>query len=48
MLTVSEIAVTATIWILTAIGCFFGVRAALRGRRSNSSNKKRRAGNPVQ
>lgn len=30
MLTVSEIAVTATIWSLTAVGGFFGTRAVLR------------------
>jgi hypothetical protein len=30
MLTTSETAVTATIWVLTAAGGFFGTRAALR------------------
>ena len=30
MFTSSEIVVTATIWVLTAAGGFFGVRAALR------------------
>lgn len=30
MLTISEIAVTATIWSLTAAGGFFGTRAFLR------------------
>lgn len=30
MLTISEIAVTAAIWSLTAVGGFFGTRAALR------------------
>ena len=38
MLTISEIAVTATIWVLTAIGCFFGIRAAIRRRRSKGAN----------
>ncbi len=30
MLTTSEIAVTAAIWVLTASGGFFGIRAAVR------------------
>lgn len=30
MHTISEVAVTATIWVLTAAGTFFGSRAALR------------------
>ena len=34
MLTTSEIAVTATIWVLTAAGGFFGTRAALRKKKS--------------
>lgn len=33
MITTSEIAVTATIWVLTAAGGFFGSRAALRKKR---------------
>jgi len=33
MITTSEIAVTATIWVLTAAGGFFGTRAALRKKR---------------
>lgn len=33
MVTTSEIAVTATIWVLTAAGGFFGTRAALRKKR---------------
>ena len=33
MFTTSEIAVTATIWVLTAAGGFFGTRAALRKKR---------------
>ena len=36
MLTTSEIAVTATIWTLTAIGGFFGTRGALRKKRLKS------------
>ncbi len=35
MLTITEIAVTVTIWVLTAAGACFGIRAALR-RRKNS------------
>ncbi|WP_168206014.1 hypothetical protein [Geobacter sp. FeAm09] len=37
MVTTSEIAVTATIWALTAAGGFFGIRAALRRRREQRS-----------
>lgn len=33
MTTTSEIAVTVTIWILTAAGMFFGLRAAWRRRK---------------
>ena len=40
MTTVSEIAVTLTIWVLTAVGLFFGLRAAWRRR----TNKKRTGG----
>lgn len=40
MLTTSEIAVTATIWTLTASGGFFGIRAALRKKRSKRKNVK--------
>ncbi|MSN26721.1 MAG: hypothetical protein GJV46_12735 [Geobacter sp.] len=36
MLTISEIAVTITIWVLTLSGCFFGGRAVLRRRKNNS------------
>lgn len=35
MVTTSEIAVTATIWVLTATGGFFGTRAALRRKKAN-------------
>lgn len=38
MHTISEIAVTAAIWVLTAIGCFFGIRAAIRKRRARSNS----------
>lgn len=40
MLTVSEIAVTATIWVLTATGGFFGIRAALRRRKAKTQISK--------
>ena len=40
MLTISEIAVTATIWVLTAAGLFFGIRAAWR--RKKQGVKKQR------
>lgn len=33
MITTSEIAVTATIWVLTAAGGFFGIKAAVRRKR---------------
>ena len=33
MITTSEIAVTAVIWVLTATGGFFGMRADLRKKR---------------
>jgi hypothetical protein len=47
MLTISEIAVTIAIWTLTAIGCFFGIRAAIRSRRSKGANMKHPAENPA-
>lgn len=40
MMTISEIAVTITIWVLTAAGCFFGIRAALRRRKERSNGHK--------
>lgn len=40
MLTISEIAVTITIWVLTAAGCFFGVRATLRRRKQRKTGDK--------
>lgn len=39
MHTISEIAVTSAIWALTAIGCFFGIRAAIRKRRARCNSK---------
>ena len=44
MITTSEIAVTVIIWILTAIGVFFGTRAALRRRKLKCDSKKSCAG----
>jgi hypothetical protein len=40
MITTSEIAVTITIWVLTAAGAFFGTRAAWRGRRRKSADRQ--------
>ena len=37
MLTAGEIVVTATIWVLTAAGGFFGLRGA--GRRKRGKNR---------
>lgn len=34
MLTTSEVSATVIIWVLLAIGVFFGLRAALRRRRA--------------
>lgn len=39
MLTVSEIAVTVMIWVLTASGCFFGIRASLRRKKVRQFNE---------
>ena len=36
MLTTSEIIATATIWVLTSAGVFFGTRAAMRKRKKKS------------
>jgi hypothetical protein len=48
MITTSEIAVTITIWVLTAAGTFFGGRAAWRRRKKNSidepKNRSRQTG----
>ena len=39
-MTPSEIIVTATIWLLTAIGGFFALRGALRRRREAKRSSK--------
>jgi hypothetical protein len=39
MLTTSEIVVTVTIWILTAVGGFFGIRAVVRRRKGKRAGK---------
>jgi hypothetical protein len=36
MITTSELAVTITIWVLTAAGVFFGSRAAWRRRKQKN------------
>ena len=41
MITTSEVAVTATIWTLTAAGGFFGIRAALRKNKLKCDNKNK-------
>lgn len=41
MITTSEVAVTATIWTLTAAGGFFGIRAALRKKKLKCDNKNK-------
>jgi len=38
MLTTTEIAVTVTIWSLTAAGLFFGTRAVLRKKKMKREN----------
>lgn len=40
MLTTSEISVTATIWVMTTAGVFFGTRAALRKKKLQSDRTK--------
>jgi len=40
MITTSEIAVTITIWVLTAAGAFFGTRAAWRRRRRKNADRQ--------
>jgi len=40
MLTTSEIAVTAAIWVLTAAGGFFGTRVAVRKKRLQCDGTK--------
>ncbi len=39
MITTSEIAVTITIWVLTAAGIFFGSRAAWRRRKKKRADR---------
>ena len=39
MLTISEIAVTVTIWSLTATGGFFSIRAVLRSKKLKGEGK---------
>lgn len=39
MITTSEIAVTATIWILAATGGFFGLRASWRRSKAKRSRR---------
>jgi len=41
MITTSEIAVTITIWILTAAGTFFGSRAVWRRKKQKRSSNGR-------
>jgi hypothetical protein len=45
MHTISEIAVTAAIWILTAVGTFFSIRAAMLRKRSQRMGKKQSTDN---
>jgi len=42
MMTTSEIAVTVTIWVLTATGSFFGIRAKLRRKRQEKNGGEKR------
>lgn len=48
MITTSEIAVTATIWVLTAAGGFFGTRAALRKKRLSVRSLKASCSKPAE
>lgn len=41
MITTSEIAVTITIWVLTAAGAFFGGRAVWRRRKQRRSEERK-------
>jgi hypothetical protein len=43
MHTTSEIAVTASIWLLTAVGTYFSIRASVRRKKSQSMGKKQSA-----
>jgi len=40
MITTSELAVTITIWVLTAAGTFFGTRASWHRRKQRRAEKK--------
>lgn len=40
MMTVSEVVATATIWVLTAAGGFFGTRALVRRRRTAEEGRR--------
>lgn len=40
MFTASEVVVTATIWVLTAAGGFFGIRAAVRRKKEKNRSDK--------
>ncbi len=40
MITTSEMAVTITIWVLTAAGTFFGTRASWRRKKQRRADKK--------
>jgi len=44
MFTISEIAVTAAIWCLAAVGGFFGIRAAMRKKKLKRDDPDRGAG----
>jgi hypothetical protein len=41
MVTSSEIVVTATIWILTSVGGFFGLRGAVRRKKAKHKHAAR-------
>ena len=41
MITISEIAVTITIWVLTLSGLFFGGRAAWRRREQKRTDERK-------
>jgi hypothetical protein len=41
MITTSELAVTITIWVLTAAGTFFGGRAAWRRRKQKRADERK-------
>ena len=41
MITTSEIAVTITIWVLTAAGAFFGTRAVWRRKKQKRADERK-------